>query len=217
MCINGWWDGVRQTEQGSSQWWPVIGPEAMGQTEMQKIPFKKKTLTKKEKSPRQPWGLKNTGYIDNWMADLTQHSMGDHIPARRAFSAWKFWVDTLKTAKYLCRAWQGPLKGKNFSKYFFLHIYLAIHTQPWKRLSTVIKFLLIHFCFTCQQTKSLTPPSSVQLIEHFRISSASCYVSTLTREPEAQQDTLQSTIQQKRCQAWGRLKGNCTQKMQGKG
>lgn len=78
-------------------------------------------------------------------------------------------------------------KGKGLFKIFFPHIYLAIHTQPRKRLSTVIKLLLIRFCFIHRQTKSLTPLSFVQLIEHFKISSASGYVSTLTREPVAQQ------------------------------
>lgn len=78
-------------------------------------------------------------------------------------------------------------KGKEVFKIFFLHIYLAICTQPRKRLSTVIKLLLIRFCFICQQTKSLTPPSSVQLIEHSKISSASCCMGSLTMEPVAQQ------------------------------
>lgn len=158
--------------------------------------------------------------------------MGDHIPARRAFSTWKIWVKKLKMAKYLWESMtkiserfpfssmdsRTPLrKGKGLFKIFFPHIYLAIHTQPRKRLeSTAIKLLLICFCFIHRQTKSLTPPSFVQIIEHFKISSASCYVSTLTREPVAQRRYPPIHHPAEELGTRGRLKGDCIHKMQDK-
>lgn len=58
-CISSWWDGVRQTEQGSSQRCPVTRPETV--STVRKTENSLLTLRKKKKI----WGLKNAGYTDN--------------------------------------------------------------------------------------------------------------------------------------------------------
>lgn len=60
------------------------------------------TIRKKKKKL---WGLKNTSYRENYMADMTRHFYkGVHTPARRVLKVWSFRVHKLKKAKH---SWQS--------------------------------------------------------------------------------------------------------------
>ena len=39
-CINTWWEGIKKTEPGFSQWCPETEQKTMGKTEIQEIPLK---------------------------------------------------------------------------------------------------------------------------------------------------------------------------------
>lgn len=95
-CISSWWDGVRQTEQGSSQRCPVTRPETVSTVRK----TENSLLTLRKKKNYGAWKMHVTQTTEQMIWLDTSTRWGGHIPPRRTFKFWKFRIHKLKTAKH---------------------------------------------------------------------------------------------------------------------